>query len=179
MKSSTVVRGVALSGAVMLLHVTTALAADGASAPASSISSGENTPLNLGGAATTHASSGGGSGIVRTIAGLFIVMAVIYGIAWILRRAGGGRNRAIGSGLVQLANLPLGNGRSVALVRAGREVLLVGVAEHGVTPIRTYSEAEAIASGIDLPPDDPRSFDQAERPTDRLLDALRRMTVRS
>jgi hypothetical protein len=62
------------------------------------------------------------------------------------------------------------------VVRAGREVLVVGVAENGVTPIRTYTEAEAIASGIELPPEEAPNSDPVER--NRMLDVLRRMTVR-
>ena len=33
-------------------------------------------------------------------------------------------------------------------MRAGDEVVLLGVAEHGVTPIRTYGENEARALGL-------------------------------
>ena len=87
--------------------------------------------------------------------GLFIVIAVIYGIAWIMKQAKKSKARPTGHGLTQVASLPLGSGRSVAVVRAGREVLVVGVAENGVTPIRSYSEAEAIALGIELPPEKP------------------------
>jgi flagellar protein FliO/FliZ len=42
----------------------------------------------------------------------------------------------------------LGPNRALHLVRAGRELVLVGVAEHGVTPIRTYTEDEAIDLGL-------------------------------
>jgi flagellar protein FliO/FliZ len=127
-----------------------------------------------------HAAGSGGASIVRTIAGLFIVIAVIYGVAWILKQAKKGRNRATGNGLSQVASLPLGSGRSVTVVRAGREVIVVGVAENGVTPLRTYTEAEARALGIDVPPEEETSGpDPSERPTDRVLNALRRMTVRS
>jgi flagellar protein FliO/FliZ len=169
-QSLTLTRGVAMVGALMLTPAATAVAA----AP-----SGENTPLNLGGKVATHASAGSGSSIVRTIVGLFIVIAVIYGLAWILRMAKKGKTRATGTGLSQVANLPLGGGRSVAVVRAGREVLVVGVAENGVTPIRTYTEAEAIANGIELPPEEAPNYDPAEKPMDRVLDVLRRITVRS
>jgi flagellar protein FliO/FliZ len=34
------------------------------------------------------------------------------------------------------------------LVRAGQEIVLVGVAEHAVVPIRIYGEAEARAAGL-------------------------------
>jgi flagellar protein FliO/FliZ len=169
-KSLTLTRGVALVGVLTTTPAATALAA----AP-----TGENTPLNLGGNLATHASSGGGSSIVRTIVGLFIVIAVIYGIAWILRMARKSKTRATGNGLSHVANLPLGAGRSVAVVRAGREVIVVGVAENGVTPLRTYTEAEAIASGIELPPEEAPNYDPAEKPMGRMLEVLRRMTVRS
>jgi hypothetical protein len=66
------------------------------------------------------------------------------------------------------------------LVRSGRDIVLLGVAEHGVTAIKTYTEAEAIAAGIDIPVEtQPNAFDTAEKPMDRVLDRLRRMTVRA
>jgi flagellar protein FliO/FliZ len=170
MKSLTLTRGVVLAGALTLAPARAALAATG---------SGENTPLHLSTPAASHATAGGSSGLVRTIVGLFIVIAVIYGIAWILRLAKKGKSRPTGNGLSQVASLPLGAGRSVAVVRAGREVIVVGVAENGVTPLRTYTEAEAIAGGIALPPEEAPSFDPTERSSGRLVDLLRRMTVRS
>jgi flagellar protein FliO/FliZ len=171
MKSLTLTRGVALFGALMLWPAATAAAATPSS---------ENTPLAPAGHATaTHVASGGAS-IVRTIAGLFIVIAVIYGIAWILKQAKKGKTRPTGQGLSQVANLPLGSGRSVTVVRAGREVIVVGVSENGVTPIRTYSEEEARALGIDVPPEESSSEPvPSSKPLDRALDAMRRMTVRS
>jgi flagellar protein FliO/FliZ len=207
MKSHTFIRGVALAGALTLTHAATALgAAHAASVPATSTSTaaaashaasassqahgtqalaqagGENTPLNLGHTVATHASTSSGSGasIVRTIVGLFIVIAVIYGIAWIMKQAKKSKTRPSGHGLSQVASLPLGSGRSVAVVRAGREILVVGVAENGVTPIRSYSEAEAIALGIEVPPEESRNADPVvETPFGRVLDGLRRMTARS
>jgi hypothetical protein len=53
------------------------------------------------------------------------------------------------------------------------------VAEHSVTPIRKYTEAEALANGIELSPDEPSSgYGQVEPPSGGLLETLRRMTVR-
>jgi len=189
MKSLTFMRGVVLAGALMLIAAMPAMAATSPareahiqSAQALAQSTGENTPLHLSGStAATHAaaSSGGGASIVRTIVGLFIVIAVIYGIAWIMKQAKKSKTRPTGSGLSQVASLPLGGGRSVAVVRAGREVLVVGVAENGVTPIRSYSEAEAIALGIEVPSEKPEVADRAEKPSDRVLDVLRRITARS
>jgi flagellar protein FliO/FliZ len=173
MKSLTHSRGVALVGAVLLMHSPAALAAGG----------GESTPLHLsGGAPGTHASAGGGSSLVRTIVGLFIVIAVIYGVSWILRTARkGSAGRARGKVLAPIASLPLGSGRSVQLVRAGNEILLIGVAEHGVTPIRRYTEAEALDAGLEIPDeeDELRPTGEEERPLGRVIETLRRMTVRS
>ncbi len=202
MKSLTFTRGVALAGALMLSHAAVALGAishattphapashaataQSATAPAQSAkalaaATGENTPVHLTGTTTaTHvASSGGGASIVRTIVGLAIVIAVIYGIAWIMKLAKKGKTRVTGNGLSQLAHLPLGSGRSVTVVRAGNEVIVVGVAENGVTPLRTYTEAEAIANGIHVPPEAPQSYDQAEKSFGGVMHLLRRMTVR-
>jgi flagellar protein FliO/FliZ len=192
MKSLTIIRGVALAGALTLTHAATAFAAEThttsttKAAPIQSAAqlaqaSGENTPLNVSHTAASHAaSSGGGASIVRTIVGLFIVIAVIYGIAWIMKQAKKSKVRPTGHGLSQVANLPLGSGRSVAVVRAGREILVVGVAENGVTPIRSYSEAEAIALGIEVPSEESRNTDPVvEKPLGRVLDNLRRITARS
>ena len=99
---------------------------------------------------------------MRTIVGLAIVIAVIYGLYWVLKQVKASREesvvgrRACGT----LATLPLGPNRSLHLVRAGREVVLVGVGEHGVTPIRTYTRARGPRAGPARPattsPTDPR-----------------------
>jgi flagellar protein FliO/FliZ len=109
---------------------------------------GEKTPLNLKDAPSTGHVGGGGS-LVRTIVGLAVVIGVIYGLYWILKQVKASREeKATGTGLAALATLPLGGQRSLQLVRAGRELHLVGVSEHGVTPVRAYSEEEADAAGL-------------------------------
>lgn len=113
--------------------------------------SGENTPLNLPADAPRHldAAGGGSSSLVRTIVGLAVVIGVIYGVAWVLKQVKASReSRDAGFGLQSAATIALGPNRSLHLVRAGRELVLVGVAEHGVTPIRTYTEEEARAVGL-------------------------------
>jgi flagellar protein FliO/FliZ len=179
--------GAVLGGALMLVHAPAALAASGVTTPVAAsgvttpvAASGENTPLHLTSSPTTHvAAAGAGSGILRTVIGLVIVVALIYGVAWVLKRVKRQGGNASGNGLTQLASLPLGAGRSIALIRAGREVVLVGIAEHGVTPIRTYTEAEVIAGGIDLPEDQAPDRQSADDRAPGLLHLLRRMTVRS
>lgn len=110
---------------------------------------GENTPLNLGGAGGTHVSSSGGSSLVRTIVGLAIVLAVIWGLYWILKQVKAGRDPNVAKGnLASVAALPLGSGRSLHLVRAGNDYVLIGSAEHGLIPIQRYTEEQARAGGL-------------------------------
>jgi flagellar protein FliO/FliZ len=109
---------------------------------------GESQPLDLGSTASGAHAAGDGS-IVRTIVGLAIVLAVIFGLRWVMKHHKAGRDKkAAGNGLASMATLPLGQNRSLHVVRAGREILVVGSGEHGVTPVRSYSEEEAQALGL-------------------------------
>jgi flagellar protein FliO/FliZ len=130
------------------------LFADPVSALAEVKGPGEDTPLNLppvdepARELGTGAGAGGGS-LARTFIGLLIVVAVIYGLYYVLRQVKKSREeQAKGTGLHTEAVVPLGPNRALHLVRAGRELVLVGVAEQGVVPIRTYSEEEAITLGL-------------------------------
>ena len=147
---------------------------------------GEKTPLNLKDVPSTQTHTGGGS-IVRTVVGLAVVIGVIYGLYWVLKQVKSSREeKASGQGLAALATLPLGPSRSLQLVRAGREIVLVGVSEHGVTPVRTYSEDEAEAAGLlDLESDDMADGGNGNGNGRRnggvvssVIDELRRRTVR-
>jgi flagellar protein FliO/FliZ len=74
---------------------------------------------------------------------------VIFGLRWVMKQYKAGREKkAAGTGLASMATLPLGQNRSLHVVRAGREILVVGSGEHGVTPVRSYSEEEARALGL-------------------------------
>jgi flagellar protein FliO/FliZ len=146
---------------------------------------GEDTPHNLPSSDPQPLSSGGGGGsLVRTFVGLAIVIAVIYGVAWVLRHLKRSREeRTRGTGLSTEAVVPLGPGRSLHLVRAGRELVLVGVAEHGVVPIRTYTEDEArrlgLLDGFDDEDPPPTGGDGRRPPTiSAFLDTLRDRTAR-
>lgn len=113
---------------------------------------GEGTQLDLttsGSGAAAHASSSGGASLVRTIVGLAIVIAVIWGLAWILKQVKAGRDpHAPSAGLTSIAALTLGSGRTVHLVRAGSDYVLLGATEHGLAPIHRYTEEEAREAGI-------------------------------
>ena len=140
--SPALIRISALALAGVLLAPAAALAADG-----------EGTRLNLGGGdaggQTAEHVGASGASIVRTIVGLAVVIGVIYGLTWVLKQIKASKaETATGGGLETLATLPLGTNRTLHLVRAGDEVVLLGSGEAGVTPIRTYGEAEARALGL-------------------------------
>ena len=152
-------------------------------APVAFAADGERTPLKLSddSAAPAQAAGSTGGGLVRTIVGLAIVIGVIYGLYWVLKQVKASREEnASGDGLKTLATLPLGTNRSIHLVRAGHEIVLVGAGEHGVTPIRTYSEAEARALGL-IPADEDifeaTVAEEKPRKNGSFIENLRRMTV--
>ncbi|HYB24851.1 MAG TPA: flagellar biosynthetic protein FliO [Solirubrobacteraceae bacterium] len=112
---------------------------------------GENTPLELTTTSSggSHPTSGGGASLVRTIVGLAIVIAVIWGLAWILKQVKAGKDPNVSSaGLASVAALTLGSGRTVHLVRAGSDYVLLGATEHGLAPIHRYTEAQAREAGL-------------------------------
>jgi flagellar protein FliO/FliZ len=136
----------AVAAALTLVHVPVA----GAYTASGADRRAESTPLNLGGSATQHAASSANTGgsIVRTLIALVLVVSLIYAVTWILRKIKRHEGKAVGSGLQSVASLPLAPGRSLALVRAGSDFVLVGVAEQQVTPIRRYTVEEAREAGL-------------------------------
>jgi flagellar protein FliO/FliZ len=141
----------------LLALPTLALAAEKKTEVPPQASYGEDKPLDLPIDAPRQlndAGASGGGSLVRTFVGLAVVVGVIYGLYWVLRQVKASREeRSVGTGLSSQAVVPLGPNRSLHLVRAGRELVLLGVAEHGVTPIRRYTEAEAEELGLVSSPD--------------------------
>lgn len=106
-------------------------------------------PLEQAQQQVTGGGSNAGGGLGRTLVGLIVVVAIIYGLYWVLKQVKKAREeQSSGKGLHSLATLPLGPNRSLHMIRAGREIVLVGVAEHGVAPIRSYTEEEAYEAGL-------------------------------
>jgi flagellar protein FliO/FliZ len=152
-------------------------------------SSSEKKALDFSTTSTGSSSGTGGASLVRTIVGLAIVIAVIWGLTWVLKQVKSGRDaRAAGLGLASMATLPLGSGRSLQLVRAGNDYVLLGVGEQGVIPVHRYSEQQAREAGLlQLSAGNPMLADQpsAGGPTgipgqtpQNALDRLRSWTVR-
>jgi flagellar protein FliO/FliZ len=154
----------------------------------------EKLPVDLGETAQQHATApgSGGGGFFRMLFGLLVVVGVIYGVYWVLKQVKKGKEEtSSGRGLSTIATLPLGPNRSLHMVRAGGEVVILGVGESGVTPIRTYTEEEALEAGlIGEDPDDWDEDGSGPSPADsrqptavsvlkKTLDNLRAATVRS
>jgi flagellar protein FliO/FliZ len=132
-----------------LLAPTSVLAATSTTSKADPYGEKEALDLPAAGPDAGSATGGGGGSLVRTFVGLAVVVAVIYGLYWVLRQVKASREeRTVGRGLQTQATVALGPNRALHLVRAGNELVLVGVAEHAVTPIRTYTEDEARAAGL-------------------------------
>jgi flagellar protein FliO/FliZ len=169
--SRAVATATAALGACVLACVLQGVFAGPASAFSPSTTTGsETTPLDLKTPASPSSTTGasGSASIVRTIVGLAIVIAVIWGLAWILRQVKAGRDPNVSSaGLASVAALTLATGRSVHLVRAGNDYVLLGSTEHGVAPIHRYSEQEARDAG--LLPADSGALAEQPAPRSRLL----------
>jgi flagellar protein FliO/FliZ len=162
----------ALAAACSILHGAPAALA----AAANAARHGENQPLDLPVQAPKHlAGQSASGGLMRTFIGLAVVIGVIYGVAWMLKTARRSKEeRNSGMGMRSEAVVALGPNRSLHLVRTGRDLVLLGVAEHGVTPIRTYTEDEARDQGL-LPGDESQPHGGR---TASILDELKRRTRR-
>ncbi len=165
--------------------------------PASAAESGfhrDRTPLSAkvtgsgsGSAQSALQGSATSGAAVHMLFGLALVLALIYVLYRLLKRSAGKQQKS--SGTIQgddwmsvVASTPLAPSRSIHLVRVGEEIVLVGSAEQGVTPIRVYSADEARDLRIE-PRDLPvlgSPIVESDRPSFRaaLLESLRRMTAR-
>jgi flagellar protein FliO/FliZ len=123
----------------------------------------DTTPLPSdvtgGGSAATAAPGTGTGAIVRGVVGLAIVLAVIYGLYWLLRTTTRGRKGKGDSRIEVVATTQLAQHRSLHLVRTGDEMILVGTSEHSVTPLRVYAAGEAVALGLTEPEAEPEIAD--------------------
>jgi flagellar biosynthetic protein FliO len=153
----------------------------------------DTTPLSdavkhgAGATATTAHSSGSGGAFVRMIVGLFIVLAVIYGIYWLLKTYGKSKKKSSagegGGGIDVVATTALGPNRSLHLVRVGSEFVLVGAAEQAVTQLRIYTSEETrlleqqLDSTAAIRPLASRTT-AGTPPLVRLMDELRKRTTR-
>lgn len=142
-----------LACAVAAAFAPSALGAGGFQRDRTLLPSGLSSPSTP---AAAHAAGAGGT-LARTIAGLAIVLAVIFGVYWLLKaysrsKARGGQ----GDGRMEIvATTPLAPSRALHLIRVGKGLILVGSTEGGISTIRTYSheESDALQEQIDAESD--------------------------
>jgi flagellar protein FliO/FliZ len=116
--------------------------------------------------------------------GLGLVLALIYVLYRVLRKTQGKKQPTIRGDdwMSIIASTPLAPSRSLHLIRVGEEIVLVGSAEQGVTPLRVYSADEARELRIE--PREPLAAraeaEDGPRPgfVAALVESLRRMTAR-
>jgi flagellar protein FliO/FliZ len=89
-------------------------------------------------------------GLAQTLAGLAIVLALIFGAAWVLRRLNVGASPA-GSALRLVASQPLGQRERVVLVEVGDQWLVIGVAPGSVSAIATLPKGALPAAPVAPP----------------------------
>jgi flagellar protein FliO/FliZ len=135
--------------------------------------------------APAHAAAGGSGAFVRMIVGLAVVLAVIYGIYWLLKTYGKSKKKVQGDGRIEVvATTALTPERSVHLVKVGDELVLIGSAEHSITPLRVYDEDEArrltpmLEAEGQLRPFKSSSGGRGPSPFLRIVEDLRRRTAR-
>ncbi len=107
-------------------------------------------------AAPTQMTSSAPSGVAslgQVTLALGLVLAVIFGAAWVLRRVKGlGRNAA--GTLDIIADLSVGQKERAVLVRVGNQQLLLGVAPGRVTTLHVLTEPVSVTpptSGAGIP----------------------------
>lgn len=111
------------------------------------------------------------------IAGLAIVLGVVYGVYWLLKTAARSRRPGAGGDLAVVASTTLAQGRAVHLVRVGDELILLATSESSVAPVRVYEGDKALRLEAAL--DAPVSPTEAQAPLlSKLIDELRRRTAR-
>ena len=76
---------------------------------------------------------------IQMFFGLFLVVAIIFGMAWLMRRLGSVNGTAEGN-LKVLGGVSVGQRERVVLIQAGKTQLLIGVAPNMVRTLHVMDE---------------------------------------
>lgn len=85
------------------------------------------------------------SAAVKTFVALLVVLALVLGLAYLLKRTSAHMRQMGGGGISVLAQIPLGSSQFLSVVDIGGEVLVLGVTEHSVTALSEIEDADLIA----------------------------------
>jgi flagellar protein FliO/FliZ len=153
----------------------------------------EKLPIPEGSDGPVSVSGDAGGTLIRLVLGLGVVVGLIAGVWFVMKRIQRSRYPAMDdrntSGLIDvLATTSLGPNRSLHLVKVGEEIVLVGSTDQSVAPItRIGAEDAAALAGAGAP--EPKGFggDPGEAARTRaqksaadqsVVDRLRAMTAR-
>jgi len=100
------------------------------------------------------------------------------GVYWLLKSHARAKSGRADERIGVIATTPLAPNRSLHLVRAGDELILVGATDHSITPLRVYTSEEAIL--VEGAADAPLQL-PAATPSGResFLEVLRKRTARA
>jgi flagellar protein FliO/FliZ len=132
-------------------------------------------------AATAAAHSASTSGaLARTVAGLAIVLAVLFGVYWLFKTYAKGKQTKSDGRLEIVATTALAPNRAVHLIRVGDALVLVGSAEGSITRLKAFSneESAALEARLNGDPDQLRPFGSEQAGPSGFVDQLRRRTAR-
>jgi flagellar biogenesis protein FliO len=122
----------------------------------------EKLPIPEGSSGPVSVSGDAGGTLIRLVLGLGIVVGLIGGVWYVMKRIQRSRYPAMDdrnpAGLIDvLATTSLGPNRALHLVKVGEELVLVGSTDHSVAPItRIGAEDAANLAGAGAP--EPKSF---------------------
>jgi flagellar biosynthetic protein FliO len=86
--------------------------------------------------------------LLQVLLALVLVLALIVGMAWLMRRMGG--LTQVGGGVVRvLGGVPVGQRERVVLIQVGGKQLLLGVAPGRVQTLHVLDEPISMAPGAD------------------------------
>lgn len=95
--------------------------------------------------------SGGGS-IMRGLLGLAVVIGLIFGVQWLLKKWAKAKVDGVNSsaGLIDVvATTGLSAGRTLHLVRVADELVLVGATEHSITRLGDFDARQLVGDSAD------------------------------
>lgn len=150
----------------------------------STVADTESLPIPEGSSTPTSLSDGGGT-LLRLGIGLVVVVALIAGVWYVMKRVQNNRYPGLeerGGDLIDIvATTALGPNRALHLVRVGDEIVLLGATDHAISTIVRVGAEDAPG----LPPIGPRQPGEGDRAravataTDTsLVERLRAMTTR-
>ncbi|MEB0078715.1 flagellar biosynthetic protein FliO [Pseudomonas sp. CCI3.2] len=102
--------------------------------------------------ASTMISGGIGGQLTQLVLGLLLVVGLIFGLAWLLRRVQGANPRN-GQLIELLGSRALGPRDRLVLVQVGKEQILLGISPGRITPLHVLKEPVQVPDSENATPE--------------------------